>query len=479
MSYARLGSSFDKLGDGGLKGLFAFVLPCFLALATGGSAQGTGAAIVIDIKGPIGPATGHFVTRGLKRAAERNARIVVLRIDTPGGLDSAMREIVKAVLASPVPVAGYVAPGGARAASAGAYILYATHIAAMAPGTDLGAATPVRIGAPGQPPQRPSPIRRGKDEKKDADKTEDGAEDRQDRPAGGHPTARDKAVNEAAAYIRGLAEMRGRNADWAEKAVREAASLTAKDALEENVVDLIAEDIGALLTAINGRTTPVAGKDRTLETAGLTPETLEPDWRSELLGIVANPNVAYILMMIGIYGIVFEFYSPGAILPGTVGAISLLLALYAFDALPVNHAGLALILLGAALMASEAFVPSFGALGIGGIVAFVVGSIMLMDTDAPGFRIHTPLVGGVATVGAGLFFFLIAMMMRARKRAAVSGPEEMIGIGGEVLSWSGSEGRVRAHGEVWLARGDADLAPGSRIRVNRLDGLVLIVEPDS
>ena len=462
-----------------MRGFFALVLLGFLALAVGGSAQGTGTAIVIDIKGPIGPATSDFVARGLEQAAERNARIVVLRIDTPGGLDSAMREIIKAVLASPVPVAGYVAPSGARAASAGTYILYATHVAAMAPGTDLGAATPVQIGAPGQPPQRPSPIRRGKEEKKDGDKAEDGEGDQNDPPAGEHPTVRDKAVNEAAAYIRGLAEMRGRNAEWAEKAVREAASLAANDALKENVVDLIADDIGALLKAIDGRTVSVAGKDRTLETSGLALEVLEPDWRSELLAVITNPNVAYILMIIGIYGIIFEFYSPGMIVPGTVGAISLLLALYAFNVLPVNYVGLALILLGTALMVSEAFVPSFGALGIGGIVAFVAGSIMLMDTDVPGFQIYMPLVGGIAAASAGLFLFIIMMVMRARKRAVVSGPEEMIGIGGEVLSWSGSEGRVRAHGEVWLARSDAALAPGSRIRVNRLDGLVLIVEPEA
>ncbi len=448
---------------------FALLMMIGLALGVAGHAAPQGPALILDIKGPVGPATADYVGRGLETVADRNAPVVILRIDTPGGLDSAMRDIVKAILASPVPVVGYVAPSGARAASAGTFILYATHVAAMAPGTDLGAATPIQIGGPGNRsplPSRPSPAKPDAEPQSPAPATQQ------------HPTVQDKTVNEAIAYIRSLAEMRGRNADWAEKAVREAASLPAREALQAGVVDLIAATVPDLLVAVDNRRVSVAGVERPLKTAGLTAETLAPDWRNELLSILTNPNVAYILMIIGIYGIILEFYNPGMVLPGTVGAISLLLALYAFNVLPVNYVGLALILLGIALMVSETFVPSFGALGIGGIAAFVVGSVMLMDTDAPGFQIYLPLVVSFAAASAGLFLFVIVMLMRSRQKAVVSGPEEMIGSGGEVLSWSGGEGRVRTHGEVWRARSANTLSPGAQVRVRARDGLTLVVEPE-
>jgi membrane-bound serine protease (ClpP class) len=428
------------------------------------------AAVILDIKGGIGPAASDYVRRGIEDAAKAGAPLVILRIDTPGGLDSAMRDIVKAILAAPVPVVGYVAPSGARAASAGTYILYATHVAAMAPGTDLGAATPVSIGGqePSGNPLTPKPER---------PKSKDGDTPAEEPPPA-HPTMRDKAVSEAIAYIRSLAELRGRNAEWAEQAVRKAASLSSKKALDEGVIDVVAPDIPALLSAIDGRKVTVAGAERVLRTKGLATVTAEPDWRSELLGVITDPNVAYILMIVGIYGIIFEFYNPGMIVPGTVGAISLLLALYAFNILPINYVGLALILLGTALMVTEAFVPAFGALGIGGIAAFVIGSVMLMDADVPGFQVYMPLIVAIAAVSAGIFLFAVVMMMRSRERAVVSGPEEMIGLNGEVVSWSGHAGRVRTHGEIWQARAAAVLAPGSRVRVAARDGLVLEVKPE-
>jgi membrane-bound serine protease (ClpP class) len=459
-----------------------------MAVWLAGPARAAADVVIIDIKGAIGPATADFVTRGLERAAEQKATAIILRIDTPGGLDTAMRDIIKGILASPLPVIGWVGPSGSRAASAGTYILYATHVAAMAPGTDLGAATPIAIGAPGMPSPQPGGQKPAREKQAPEKKTDNGKATKKDsktekkpEPAGdAHPTMRDKAVSEAIAYIRSLAQMRGRNVEWAEKAVREAASLPADEALKLNVIDLMAADIPALLKAVDGRTVSLNGKERKLKTAGAATITFEPDWRSELLGIITNPNVAYILMVIGIYALMFEFYNPGLIGPGVVGAICLLLALYAFNVLPVNYAGLALILLGVALMAAEAFAPSFGVLGVGGVVAFVIGSIMLMDTDVPGFQVYWPLVGGVAAGSALLFLTFVYFMMRARQRAVVSGAEEMEGASGQVVDWTDGQGRVRTHGEVWKARSEIGaLEAGTPVRVRQVEGLTLVVEPET
>jgi membrane-bound serine protease (ClpP class) len=340
-----------------------------------------------------------------------------------------------------------VAPGGAHAASAGTYILYACQIAAMAPGTNLGAATPIQIGGPG--------------------------EDEPDQPVG----LEDKMVNDAVAYIRSLAQLRGRNADWAEQAVREAASLSAAEALDAGVIDLIAADLDELLAAIDGRTVEAGGEEHTLETAEPTVVTFEPDWRTELLGLITNPNVAYILMLIGIYGIILEFYSPGMLFPGVTGAICLLLALYAFQALPVNYAGLALIGLGLALMIAEMLAPSFGALGIGGIIAFVAGSIMLMDTDAPGFGISWQVVGGVSLAAGTLLLSLMWLLARSQRQPVMTGREVMIGSSARVVSWDGQTGRVHALGEVWNARGPAGLAAGQEVTITAIEGLTVEVEP--
>ena len=429
-------------------------------------------AVLLDIEGPIGPATAHYLHGGLEKAQDQGASLVVLRMDTPGGLDVSMREIIQDILASAIPVATYVAPSGARAASAGTYILYASHVAAMAPGTTVGAATPVQIGGT----QTPLP---GPDRGEPKPKPEGG--DAEERPEAfqRHPTMVDKVVSDAVAYIRSLAQMRGRNAEWAEKAVREAASLTSEEALREGVIDVLAQSMDDLLTKLDGRAVSVRGKMQTLDTGSLTLREIEPDWRSRFLTVITNPNVAYILMILGIYGLILEFYSPGMIVPGVTGAISLLLALYAFHVLPINYAGLALLLLGIALMTAEAFVPSFGALGIGGAAAFVIGSVMLLETDVPGYGISWLLIGSIALVSSGIFVLILLLLVRARHRAVVTGPEEMIGSKGRVIEWSDRGGRVRVHGEIWKARASKPLQQGRRVRVANIDGLTLIVEPEA
>jgi membrane-bound serine protease (ClpP class) len=431
-------------------------------------------ALLLQVNGAIGPAISHYVSQGLKRAAEKGNALVILRMDTPGGLDTAMRDIIKDILASPVPVVTFVAPSGARAASAGTYILYASHVAAMAPATNLGSATPVPVG--GEPPEpTPSPID-GK--KPDDGKADNDKPDEQSGPAPQPGGAMErKVINDAVAYLRGLAQLRGRNVEFAEKAVREGANLPADEALAQKVIDVIATDVPDLLKKIHGRKLQLGASEITLATENLTVETLEPDWRTELLSVITNPTVAYGLLLIGIYGLLFEGYNPGAVLPGVVGAICLLLALFAFQVLPVNYAGLALIVLGALLVVAEAFVPSFGALGVGGLIAFVIGSIMLFDTSVPGFEVAMPIIAAIAFVAGLILIGIVWMFGRARRRPVVTGVDQLLGSTAEAIDGFAEQGLVRLGGELWKARSSAPLRPGQRARVVRVEGLQLWVEP--
>lgn len=420
--------------------------------------------MLLPVTGPIGPATSDFFVRKLEEAGETGAALVVVTIDTPGGLDTSMRDMIQAILASDVPVVAYVSPSGARAASAGTFLVYASHVAAMAPATNLGAATPVHVGATGQaaPPE-------GKDGK--------AGEDGPGADQHGGTALEKKAVNDAVAYIRSLAELRGRNVEWAEAAVREGASLPAQEALEAGVVDLIADDLPALLAALDGRKVKVKTREIQLATPGIVLRDQAPDWRTRLLSLVTNPNVAYLLMLIGIYGLLLEGYNPGAVVPGVVGAICLLLALFAFQVLSVNYAGLALIALGVLLIVAETFVPSFGALGLGGIIAFVIGSIMLLDEGVPGFSVAWQLIGAMALAGALVLLGIVSFAVRARRRPVVSGSEGLLRERAEAVESFERQGLVRVHGELWNAVSRAPVHRGERLRILAVSGLTLEVEP--
>jgi len=442
------------------------MLGLLLALAAGRA--GAAEVRLVELDDAIGPASADFVIRALEDADDAGAALVVIRLNTPGGLDAAMRDMIRAILASPVPVATWVAPGGARAASAGTYILYASHFALMAPATNVGSSTPVNIGGGSSPlplpstPEEPAPA--GESEEQSAPEQEPG-------------TAMErKVINDAVAYLRGLAELRGRNQDWAERTVREAANLTASAALEENVIDFIAANIDEVIAQIDGRTTLIGDREMTVDLSNPRVVLVEPDWRHEFLSLITNPNVAYILLMIGFYGIILEFYNPGMGIPGITGVICLLLGAYALQMLPINFIGLALLLVGVGLMIVEAMNPSFGVFGLGGAVAFVLGSIVLMDTELPAFQISIAIIAAFAVASVGVFVLTLSMLVRARHQRVVTGVESMVGNTAIAPHAFDGSGQVRFGGEIWRAQSDEPVAEGDKLHIVAVDGLTLKVK---
>ena len=460
-------------------------------------------ALGLEIRDAIGPATALYLEHGLEVAQQRGSPFVILEIDTPGGLASSMREIISAILASSVPVVAYVAPPGARAASAGTYILYACHFAAMAPATNLGAATPVSIGGSEPAPPAQSPAKSGtqpsakpgiqsgsksgtkpRTKTKQGTKTESGTGTESGttapapaaEPAPPMSAEEQKVLNDSIAYIRGLAQLRGRNADWAEQAVRGAASLPATDALQQHVIDFIAPDLTSLLTQLNGRETHIGNRTVRLDTRGVQVVWMRPGWRTRVLAVITNPEIAYGLLLIGIWGLLFEGYHPGAVLPGVVGVVSLLVALFAFQLLPTNFAGLALLIVGAGMMAAEFFFPTYGSLGIGGLIAFIVGSLILFS-GAPGLQVALPLIGGLATVGGLVILGIVYLATRAARSPVVTGTQAMLGAVVEAAEDFAARGRVRYGGELWNASSAAPLKAGQAARVVKVEGLTLWVEP--
>lgn len=452
---------------------------------------------IIEVAGAISPATSDFIIRNVRQAPQAGVELLVIQLDTPGGLTKSMRDIIKEILASPIPIATWVAPAGSRAASAGTYILYASHIAAMAPATNLGAATPVVIGgqvalpttraglAPAPRVAEPLPyflpnVLPGKDanDKSAQDDKQKNAENA-DKPK--LDAMQRKIVNDASAYIRSLAQLRGRNVQWAELAVTEAGSLSAQEALEKNVIDFIAADLKELLDQAEGHSIrwDDAGTERKLHLSGREVERVTPNWRDEFLALITNPGTAYLLLMFGMWGLILEFYSPGIGVAGVTGVICLLIGAFGLQSLPISYAGLALMAVGIALMIAEAVVPSFGVFGIGGVLAFVVGSIILFDTEA-GLSVPLSLILSTGLVSAFIFVGGAMLALKAHRKRVVSGAEAMLGGVATAVDAFNEKGlgRVRIQGEIWQARiEEQDVEPciDDVLTVIKVDSLTLQV----
>jgi len=401
--------------------------------------------VVLHIKGPIGPATLDYFSEGLNQAIGEQADAVLLTLDTPGGLESSMREINNLILSSPIPIISYVAPTGARAMSAGTYIMYASHLAFMAEGTTMGAATPITLNMPY------------------TQKTLD-AEQK-------------KIMQDASAYIKTLANLRGRNADWAVDAVVNAVAITASDAKRLNVITDIANDETSVLKMSNGHSVDVHGQIKTITLDNPTLEVIEPDWRFDLLTWITDPNIAYLLLLLAIYAIVVELMHPGIILPGIIGVVSLIVALYAFQLMPLNYAGFSLLLTGAACLLAEIFISSFGALAIIGLIAFVAGSLMLFDTSQPEYQVALSLIISMTVITGIFFLFLLNYLIKAQRRIVVTGQEGLLQKEGIVISNHDGKLLVKIMGEQWNARSTEDLQSGTLVKVVAVDGIILTVTP--
>ena len=422
---------------------------------------------VLTVEGAIGPATSHHISKALDKAADDNAELVVIRLDTPGGLVDSLRIIVQDILSSPVPVCTFVAPNGARAASAGTYLSYASHISAMCPVSNIGSSTPVTMGSsPNNVPSVPG----APDIPNESDETDDAQEN-------GTSAMDRKILEDSVAYIKSLAELRGRNVEWAEKTVREAANLTSSEALELNVTDYIAQDVQDLLEQVHGATIEnVNGNTVVMDTAEAIVVEIETDWVYEFLRIITNPNVAYLLLIVGINAIIIELYNPGLGGAGILGIICLVLGAYALHLLPLNYAGLALLVVGVILFIAEAITPSYGIFGLGGIVSFIAGSLLLYDTDIPAFQISFAVVGAISTVTALLLIFVIRTALKQRKKGPISGIDGLLGKEARVMADFTDEGRVFAEGETWTATTDVPLSRNDKVVVRDIDGLTLKVE---
>lgn len=426
---------------------------------------------VADLDGALGPATADFIIRAMADAREVGARAFIIRMDTPGGLDKSMRQLVKEILSADIPVITFVAPDGARAASAGTYIAYASHIAAMAPATNIGSSTPVSIAPTPRMPEPRGPGPNGVAE----DQPENQPEKRP--PAAGDAMTR-KVINDAVAYLQSLGELRERNIEWAEETVRFGANLRASEALEQNVIDLVVPDMSSLLAQIDGWSVTLPERTVSLDVATAEVYVVETDWQHELLEVITDPTIAYGLLIFGIYGLILEFYNPGMVFPSVIGIICLLLGAYGLQMLPINYAGLALIVVGIAMMIIEVFTPTLGILGFAGVAAFVFGSLILMDTEAPGYQVPITVIAAFAATTAGLALFAVGFAVRARRQRVTTGTESMVGGHAEVQHDFDGRGLVWAFGEQWNARCPEPVRKGNRVIITGVDGITLIVKPD-